>query len=251
VIIEARSARNWLTSATLALVCATAGLGQAAAPSEAPFPTLTGNELTAATGFTGTRWRFAEGPSSSNEIHFDKAGALAYKFHPTNPVYFGGATGNWHVRDGVLYFEVRGYSFHAVRLEDKFLRGTRHTPSAAQGQRDAAITLYRVEDVETAKAMDARHERNYEAFRALIEKKRTQVLEESPERERLLTRDFEKSGRNDYLTLCDPQQLPTALYYGMSKDMLAGDLCYAWTGTRAEWKKTILTEGCRGRCRGF
>lgn len=204
-----------------------------------------GNERTRRFDFAGTTWKSANAPATS--FAFQKEGVVVYRSKT------GTSFGSWKTADGVLYFEINKYSYYSALLDDQdYLNAeARNTPpvgtfGAARTENRFKLRLFQEGNAAAEKAAQEKLENGFKTLQALLNLRKNEILAESAEDEQRQ----QASGRK-FQTLCEGEMLAVAMTLADQKGVKTGDLCLSFAGTRADWKSTILKDGCQGRCLPF
>ncbi len=242
------------------------------------FIPIAGNAATASTNFAGNVWLFESVSGPGSLLRLSPGGIATYERGTASQ------TGQWKVTGNALQVYVNPDVYYSLALTEdgRFLQGEvrrKEMPSPKiQGvssipQHDdfdpelrfKISRLYRDSDAEYEKVMAVKREAAKQdalfatqRLFAQAEVRKTQILAETPEQEAAeQAKIVAQNGKPEYTwRVCDgslQSQLmmakytsPTAVADFAGKTI--GDVCYAWLGTRKDWKATILQQGCNGRC---
>lgn len=243
-----------------------------AADGYVPIP---GSVMTAATDFSGSVWKAESLGTHANMLRLEPQGVAVFQ-SAMSP-----QTGQWKVSGNVLQVAIGPDARYSLALsaDGRFLEGElvrnevarpvirgmsaipRHDD--AEGElRFKVPRFYRPSDADYEAVVAAKRENarlsSAQSVRNLFmqaELRKAQILAETPEKE---AEEQAKAPANPYTwRACDDTLLsqlmsanmptPAPEFAGRS----VGEVCYAWMGTRRDWKTTILQEGCRGRCSRF
>lgn len=207
-----------------------------------------GSERTRRFDFSGTTWK---SPASlSTTYSFQKEGVMLYRAKNNT------AFGSWKVNDGVLYFDINKYTFYSAVLGDNDyldVEGRRSAAPMTVGNRSGEsieqrykVQMFQEGNLAAEKEAQEKLDGAVKALQTLIDMRRNEVLAESAADEQRLRPAGEKRQ-----TLCEGDLFGLAMTIGAERDLKAGELCMSYLGPRAEWKATILKEGCKGRCTPF
>lgn len=236
---------------------------------------IAGSELTAATNFTGGVWKQDTLGDQVNTLRLEPQGVAIWQTPRTSQ------TGQWKVTGKVLQLAVNSGGRYALALSEdgRFLEGeiarkelprpTMQGMSSVPQHDDADGDLrfpsprfYRETDTdydkvvlakrESAKLASAQAQRN---LFSQIEQRKAQILGETPEQE--AAEQAKSASASQVWRVCDNVAHTQLMFAYMPTPApqfagrTVGEVCYAWAGTRKNWKATILQEGCRGRCQHF
>ena len=220
-----------------------------------------GNPETAATVFGGSVWK-SEGDIGATELRLERDGVAVSK----SP--FNTSLGTWRLAGDVLRVEFNAFSYYSMALEgNRFLAGeARRKPAANPALRPTATIdddgpqdfyfrprYYRPDDLAHENRLRSEKQEKFDALVARVELLRRAILAESPEEEDRLQREVSvRNGKPDYNWRSCGESEQAELMVSLAADRQLnrmGEICHSWMGTRKEWKATILTEGCKGRCR--
>ncbi|MGE5466022.1 MAG: hypothetical protein ACM3Y9_01230 [Ignavibacteria bacterium] len=202
-----------------------------------------GNDLTRRFSFAGTVWKSPTALSTT--YSFQKEGVVVFRSKAST------SFGSWKVNDGVLYFDINKYSYYSALLDEQgYLnaeaRNSARTPNGGTAENRFKPRFFQEGDVAAEKAAREKLDAAYKVLQMLIDARRNEILGESAEEEQ----------RNDPATkkrqsLCGIEILPAVLSIVSERDEKLGEFCRSYTGTRAEWKASVLKDGCQGRCLPF
>jgi hypothetical protein len=225
---------------------------------------LKGNPETAAAQFGGTVWK-NEGDIGATELRLEKDGVAISKSAQNTSL------GSWRLAGDVLRVEFNNFSFYSLALqENRFLAGEgRRKPIAPNPSMRIPTTIdddapqdtyfkpryYRPTDLAHEDRLRGEKVARFDALLARVELQRRAILAESPEEEERLQREVvARIGKPEFNWRSCGQSEQAELMMTLMADRQInriGEICHSWMGTRKEWKATILTEGCKGRCRAF
>ena len=205
-----------------------------------------GNDRTRRYSFGGTTWKSPTQLSTTSA--FEKGGVVVYRAKDVT------SFGSWKVDDGVLYFDINKYSyFSAVLDENDYLdvEGRRRAAApvgvaaAEVGSTEQRFKTRFFQDGNLAAEKEAREKLTSAtaALQTLISLRKAEVLAESAVGEKAPEEAVKKRQ-----TLCEGDLFAMAMILAIENNLKAGELCMSYVGSRAEWKETILKEGCKGRC---
>lgn len=240
---------------------------------------IVGTAATAAANFAGSVWKSEALQVPGNILRLNPDGVAIYQMPRSSD------TGQWKVAGNVLQVSLKSDVHYSLALTEdgRFLQGELrrqelprpvHIPGVPVIPQDDDFDpelrfkisrLYRESDTEQEKVVTARRDAAKQSAGLAVQKlvaraeeQKTQILAETSEQE-AKEQAFEtaRSGKpentwrvcsgslySDLLTAKFTSAATAAEFSGKS----VGEICYAWLGTRKEWKATILQQGCNGRC---
>lgn len=204
-----------------------------------------GSKRTAGYDFSGTTWITASYPRAS--FTFQKEGALVYRGKT------GTSFGNWRVRDGVLYFDLNGFTYYSAVIDDTNYIAAEARNTARQASQDTEnrfrLRLYQQGDAAAEKQVHDFYDNMSKAMQTIVDLERQRVLAETAQDE---SRAEETARRNPQgksrQTLCPDTTMSLAFSVAEFRGTTVGELCHSYFGSRREWKDSILKEGCNKRC---
>jgi len=240
---------------------------------------IVGTVATANTDFTGSIWKFESVSGPGNILRLNPGGVAIYEMPQKSE------TGEWKIAGNVLQVRLNSEVRYSLALTEdgRFLQGELRRQELPRPVNIPGIPvipqhddfdpelrfkiprLYRESDTEHEEVMAGKREeakRNsglaVQKLLARAEERKMKILAETPEQEAaeqaLATT---RSGKPEYTwRVCDGAlqsdlmmakfTSPTAAADFAGKTV--GEICYAWLGTRKNWKATILQQGCNNRC---
>jgi len=200
---------------------------------------------TAAFDFGGTTWVTAVFPKAT--FTFQKEGALVYRGKT------GTSFGNWRLKDGVLYFDLNGFTYYSAVIDDTNHLNAEARNTAKQGptpgENRFRLRLYQQGDAVAEKQVKDFYDNMSKAMQTLVDMERQRVLGESQQDEARAEEAAKKNAEGkSRQTLCPEQAMSLAFTVAEFRNTTVGEMCSSFFGTRKEWKETILREGCNKRC---
>lgn len=209
----------------------------------------TGNDRTRNFAFGGTIWKSPTMLSAS--YSFQKEGVLVHRAR--NNTSFG----SWKLSDGVLYFDINKTIYYSAVLDERdYLDaearrnavppGGSAMPAALARETRFKTRFFQEGNAEAEKEAKEKLDTALKAFKTLVDMRKSAVLAEPATDDQRA-----QAGGGKYQTLCEGPLLGMATMLGSETNASSGELCMSYLGPRAEWKNTILKEGCKGRCAAF